>query len=402
VRFRLLGDRIYLAPQLPSEWDAAELNLPSVAMTFRRSGNCESLLVCIANPAEKIIILPMRYARIEQLLLNGEEVSYTLQKGFGRSYLECHTTLCGKIELKVFYAEVPFPSLHQAQLTVFSGNLAVLAVQNGSISAIESQAGLLEVQSETPTEHIVRILAHNDGQYDCLVTADNVLLPLTLEVRTLPPEELPLSMDAQEMLPLTPFFNCALQDIHQQEFRSPRPQTYSIGTRLNGRYAWEWNHYGHNALQVDDALLRNSAGVFTTPSGWQFATPAQGKNAACVSLWENFPTLLEMPLTGRARALAVLYCGTTNAMQTAVCNARLEVLYADGSKLSCDLRQPDNFDDFLLPTYQKLNEVVYFGHGTHGLVQIIRLDADRELRSFQAEAIANEVILDVLGLTLAR
>ncbi len=402
VRFRLLEDRIYLAPQLPSEWDASELNLPSVALTFRRSGNCESLLVCIANPAEKVIVLPMRYAKIEQLLLNGEEASYTLRKGFGRSYLECRTNLFGKIELKVFYAEVPFPSLDQAQLTVFPGNLAAITVRNASVAVLEAQAGLLEVLFESPTEHIVRILADKDGLYDCFVAADNVLLPLTLEVKTLPQEELPLSIDKQEMLPLGQFFNYALAHIHQQEFRSLRPQGYSIGMRLNGRYAWEWNHYGHNALQVDDALLRNSGGTFTTPSGWKFATPEQGKNAACVSLWDNFPTKLEIPISGRARALAVLYCGTTNAMQTAVCNARLEVLYADGSKVSCDLQQPDNFDDFLLPTYQKQNEAVYFGKGTHGLVQIIRLDPDRELCSFQAEAIANEVILDVLGLTLAR
>ena len=403
VRFQLLEEVIHLAPQLPPDWETAELNLPAVSLNYHRRGNCETLLAVVEHPARKVFTLPLRQAKIEQLLLNGESICYKVKPGFGRSYLQCETSLCGKIELKIYYAEVPYPRLRQQELTLFPGNQAVIGVDDGVIDHIEAPEGLLQSVFTSPQEHIVRITTEEAGFYDCLVHSGEVYLPLTIEIRNLPqPPEEPLEISRLEFLPLEKFFNCALTEIHQQEFRSPRPQSYSIGMRLNGRYAWEWNHFGHNALQVDDSILRECGGVFTTPAGWQFATPPQGQNAACVSLWDNFPTSMEIPLSGRARALAVLYCGTTNAMQTAVCNARLEVHYADGLSQCCELRQPDNFDDFLLPVYQKQNEAVYVGAGTHALVQIIRLDPQRELRSFRAEAIANEVILDVLALTLAR
>ncbi|NLF93364.1 MAG: hypothetical protein GX564_05705 [Oligosphaeraceae bacterium] len=402
VRFQLLEEVIYLTPQLPPDWEAAELNLPAVSLSYHRRGNCETLLAVVEHPARKVFTLPLRQAKIEQLLLNGKSIPYTVIPGWKRSFLQCETSICGKIELKVYAAEAPYPRLRQHELTLFPGNQAVIAVDDGVIDHLEAPEGLLQNVSTSPQERIVRIITEQAGLYDCLVRSGEVFLPLTIEVRNLPRLEEPLEISRLEFLPLEQFCNCALTEIHQQEFRSPRPQGYSIGMRLNGRYAWEWNHFGHNALQVDDTLLRKCGGVFATPAGWQFATPPQGRNAACVSLWDNFPTSLEIPLSGRARALAVLYCGSTNAMQTAVCNARLEVHYAEGQPQCCELRQPDNFDDFLLPVYQKQNEAVYVGAGTHALVQVIRLDPQRELCCFRAEAIANEVILDVLALTLAR
>ena len=172
--------------------------------------------------------------------------------------------------------------------------------------------------------------------------------------------------------------------------------------RLNGRYAWEWNHFGHNALNVDDSGLRNCGGEFVTASGIKFATPAQGANSVTVSLWDNFPTTAEIPLAGKANELAVLLCGTTHAMQSFVVNARLKVIYMDGSEETAELIPPVNFDDFLIPAFQERNETVYFSDGTHGLVQKIALDPSKELSKFTVEAVANEVIVNILALTLLK
>ncbi|MBO4630631.1 MAG: hypothetical protein J5858_01775, partial [Lentisphaeria bacterium] len=182
----------------------------------------------------------------------------------------------------------------------------------------------------------------------------------------------------------------------------PRPEGYSIGMRLNGRYAWEWNHFGHNALQVDDYGLRHCGGEFVTASGLTFATPVQGPNAVTVSLWDNFPTKVEIPLSGCARELDVLLCGTTHAMQSYVVNARLNVIYEDGSEETAELIPPVNFDDFLIAAFQERNETVYFSDGTHGLVQKIALNPEKTLRAFSVEAIANEVIVNILALMLRK
>ena len=155
-----------------------------------------------------------------------------------------------------------------------------------------------------------------------------------------------------------------------------------------------------NALHVDDSILRK--GGAETTAGWKFASPTGGRNALSVSLWEQFPTAASIPLSGKANGIAVLFCGTTNAMQLYVPNARLEVEYADGSKESVELVPPLNFDDFLHPAYQKDNDVFYIGEGTHALVQEIPLDSAKELKALHVEAIANEAIINILAVNLAR
>ena len=67
-----------------------------------------------------------------------------------------------------------------------------------------------------------------------------------------------------------------------------------------------------------------------------------------------------------------------------------------------ELVPPINFDDFLHPAYQKSNDVFYIGEGTHALVQEIPLDASKELKALHVEAVANEVVLNILAVNLAR
>ncbi|MFA6175463.1 MAG: hypothetical protein WC765_02665, partial [Phycisphaerae bacterium] len=57
-----------------------------------------------------------------------------------------------------------------------------------------------------------------------------------------------------EPIDISRHFNTSLKELHTLEYKSPRPKGYSIGVRLNGRYAWEWNHAGHNAVKIDDAV----------------------------------------------------------------------------------------------------------------------------------------------------
>ena len=204
-----------------------------------------------------------------------------------------------------------------------------------------------------------------------------------------------------ETVDISQYFNASLTGIHNQEFRSPRPAGYSIGLRRNGRYAWEWNHYGHNALHVDDSLLRQARGTFTTMSGIPFKTPETGANTVAVSVWDNFPTQMEIPLTGKAERVHILFCGTTNAMQSEVVNARIKLKTAE-SDIVLDLIPPENFDDFLIATYQRKLESVYLSDGTHALHAVIDIPADTELSALHIEGVANEAILMLLGVTVER
>ena len=66
------------------------------------------------------------------------------------------------------------------------------------------------------------------------------------------------------------------------------------------------------------------------------------------------------------------------------------------------LVNPDNFDDWLKPSCQSENETVYFSDYNHGTVQKIALDPNKDLKSLKIQAIANEVIVGVIGVSLRR
>jgi hypothetical protein len=170
--------------------------------------------------------------------------------------------------------------------------------------------------------------------------------------------------------------------------------------RLNGRYAWEWNHCGHNAVEIDDSKLRK--GTFKTPSGLEFLLPEYGNNLACASIWDNFPTVLDIPLSGKAEELAIFFIGITNAMQSQVENVRFTVRYKDGSSIISSLMHPQDFDDWLVPALQTENETVYFSEYNHGTIHRISTDSSKELSKISIEAIANEVIIGVLGMNVKK
>lgn len=401
VRFMRSENQVFLTPQLPDEWDHASLSLPEICMTLSRTELVDSYTVNLTSDAEKILRIPMRRAAVDQVFLNGMEQPFTLIPGFGMSFLEVRTKTTGRLELKIFYSDLDYPVLKQSCFRTFAGNIEMLQTTCGEIEKIIDFNRIAEIENGC----LLRITG-KPGTYDLLVQVrcgnTRVLLPAVIGISEVPKHIEPEKFTAQTEIPMSPYFNASLTEIHRQEFRSPRPQGYSIGMRLNGRYAWEWNHYGHNALNVDDSGLRNCGGELQTSSGIRFATPAEGPNAVTVSMWDNFPGTAEIPLAGKAKELAVLLCGTTHVMQSYVVNARLKVIYEDGSEEIAELIPPVNFDDFLIPAFQEQNETVYFSDGTHGLIQKLPLDPEKPLRKFVVEAVANEVIINILALTLRK
>ncbi len=63
----------------------------------------------------------------------------------------------------------------------------------------------------------------------------------------------------------------------------------------------EWCHPTLTA-DIDDSGMRAQvrSGLLSTSLGVPFRTPAEGKNIAFTSLWDNYPDSLTIPLTGKA------------------------------------------------------------------------------------------------------
>ena len=173
-------------------------------------------------------------------------------------------------------------------------------------------------------------------------------------------------------------------------------------TDINGRFGWDWNQAGYKKIVIDDNVFRSCGGEYISDSGITFYTPGKGQNAACVSIWENFPEELSISLSGRGTELAVFFIGVTNPMQSRVENAGFTVGYSDGTEEKVSLVNPVNFDDWLVAAVQQENETEYFSDYNHGIIQRLTLNPSKKLKSFKVRAIANEVIVGVLGLSVRR
>jgi hypothetical protein len=405
VRFDLLHGQIEIAPHLPADWDHARLRLPDVTLDYRRSGQQESLIVNIATPGRRIIRLPMRGTAIDRVTLDGKPCPWHVEPGLARCDVVIETERSGELKLEVLHGGEQTPQI-QSPLKVSTGDKLTLNVDHGALREIKTPTEFLDspaisgrsltgLARERPGWHTL-FLRIEQGQW-------NGWLPVNVEVSAKsapPPAEPPKGQFTP--VDLAKHFNVALADIHRQKYRDPRPAGYSIMAQLNGRFLWDWNQGGYQQVRVDDSRLRGCGGVFKTPSGIPFRTPAEGPNVACASVWDNFPDEIAIPLEGKGTELAVLLVGVTNPMQSRVENGRLTVHYRDGSQETLRLINPLNFDDWLVAATQNENETVSFSDYNHAIVARIRLDSVKELKSLMVGGIANEVIVGVLGVSLRR
>ncbi|MEI8248311.1 MAG: hypothetical protein WCI51_20920, partial [Lentisphaerota bacterium] len=409
IRFHLVDGVIEIAPGFPSSWTQADINLKDIELNYHREGCQENITVHCEKNACKRIKLPMRSTVIENVLLNDAPVDYTLEAAVNNCYLIVETAITGVIKLQITHGKNTVPTI-ECPAVVFTSDELAVKISKGEIIVCRDTSGSLEkiylshrrlsakVKAESGS-HTVFIRV-KDEQYEAWLAADFMVENKAVQERLITVGK--SAADKFEPLDIAPYFNCSLTAIHTLEYRIPRPAGYSIGMRLNGRYAWDWNQSGHNAVQVDDTALRLGKGMFYSPSGIGFATPADGLNVACASIWDNFPTVLEIQLTGQAAELALFFIGVTNPMQSRVENARFTVTYADGLTQSISLVNPESFDDWLNAALQTQNETVYFSDYNHGMVQRINLDPQKELSKISIEAIANEVIIGLMGISIRK
>ena len=404
IKFNTLNNRVDITPNFPTDWDHADLTLKDISLHYNRKGMQDIYDIYCESSCKKYLRIPMRSNNIENVLLDGMPISYKIKAGVNSCFVIVEVDKAGRFQLRVMHGKGSMPSVKLIN-TVLEENDICFELLNGELieytDICESLENITVIGNKIyakakklPGHHTFFIHAKS-GDCACWLAADYEII--AKDVQLPPLEEKPF-----EPVDISAFFNCKMTEVHEQRYMSPRPEGYSIGVFPNGRYAWEWNHGGHNAVCIDDSALRAANGLIHTDSGIPFLTPAEDNNLACVSLWDNFPTEISIPLEGSAQELALLFAATTNAMQTAVENVRITVEYADGESTGTKLVYPINIDDWLVPALQKENESYYFSKYNHATVQRLRLDPTKQLKCVKIKAVANEVIMGVMGVSLSR
>lgn len=239
-----------------------------------------------------------------------------------------------------------------------------------------------------------------------------------------------------DLINLDSYLNASVSNIFKNEYLTPRSPFTTLQVPTQG--IGEWCHPLLMA-DIDDSGIRKAAvnNVLTTPMRVPFRTTGQEKanNIAFTTLWDNYPTDITVPLSGKASHVYLMMAGSTNHMQSHVVNATVTVTYTDGTQSILELIPPETWapieQDFFLDgkafrskyprPYRvalktgvisrdmekdmgvKASEV--YGRsidGGAGIILDLPLDKNKELKSLELKTIANEVVIGLMAATLVR
>lgn len=238
--------------------------------------------------------------------------------------------------------------------------------------------------------------------------------------------------DKLETVDLSGYFNDKVTQIFKNKYLSPRPQVTTLQLPWQG--IGDWPH-SLRTFDLDDGGLRKLAGEKNTiilPQGILFATPGTTgtNNILFTSQWDNYPKEKTIPLIGNASHAWFLMAGSTNPMQSQFDNGVVIIEYADGTTDKLVLRNPETWwpieqdyytDGFAfalkiprpMRVHLKTGTIVsgkeskekYNGKSIDGgaaTILDLPLNKNKKLKSLTLRTIANDVVIGLMSVTLAR
>ena len=411
IRINHLDEIINIQPGFPSEWDHASLALGDISVYYNRKGSIEIFDVYTERTEKKRIRIPMRATSVEAVFIDGAPVDYEIVAAPNNSFIFVETDKVGRFQLRVMHGAGAIPTVTCPEST-FGGNRISFKVDGGDIVEVFDVSEALEdittvgsdvyaTAKNVAGDHTLFIRVKS-GEYDTWLAADyDILAEKTAENPLLDKPFVPVD--------ISKFFNCSMTEVHKQDYLTPRPRGFSMSLFRNGRYSHNMpqsgiarDASGKRIVRIDDAFFRNAGGTVTSPSGIPFITPAEGENLACVSIFDVFPTDITIPLDGKGQEIAILFIASAFNLHEGIENIRVTVNYKDGTSSETSLMYAIDLDDWLTSALTTDSEVFYFNDTAHATIKRIRVDSDKELASIKVEAIANEVIFGIAGISVSR
>ena len=409
IRINHLDDLIYIQPGFPVAWEHASLTLGDIALDYHRQGSHEVFTVHSDRTERKRLRIPMRASDIEAVMLDGEPVPHEIVSAPNNSFITVETDKVGRFQLRVMHGNGAIPTVACPESVVTGGRIAFELKGATLVEVFDVSEALEDITvvgnkvyataKDAAGDHTLFLHA-TVGEYDAWLAAD---YDIVKEEPKLPP----LTDKPFVPVDISAYFNCNMTEVHEKDYLSPRPKGFSMSLYRNGRYSHNApqarkvkNANGKLVMEIEDSFFRNAGGTVYSPSGIPFATPATGENLACVSIFDVFPTALTVPLEGTGEEIAILFIASAFNLHTGVENVRVTVEYADGTKENTSLMYPTAIDDWLTSALTTESEVFYFSNTAHASVKRIRIDPKRALAAIKIEAIANEVIFGVAGISV--
>ncbi|UOQ96791.1 DUF4450 domain-containing protein [Hymenobacter sp. 5317J-9] len=437
-----LHGTLRIRPGLPAAWNEAALTVPDVAFAFKRQGARDTYTItpAFAKPLKLQLQVQARAAEVQAVLVNGQPAPWrNMDTAVGRPVIEISSAVAAKYVVEIQWQGATPNAAATKESYAAGAALAFDFPQATVVKVFDPQQALRQPKT---TEHgLTAQVGGEPGARTAFVQLRQGALtwwePLNLNVAK--PNSAPESASPHaatwETVDLSRGFNEQVARIFQQKYLSPRPAAATLALPTQGIGNW---CYPLTQANIDDSGLRRLAGAkneIRLPSGAPLRTPgaAGEKNVLFVSQWDNYPDEVILPLRGRASRAVLLMAGSTNPMQSQLTNGEVLVTYTDGSTATLPLRNPDTWwpieqdyadDGFAFQTgaprplrihlktglmtreFTQYTSIKGFStraiDGGAATVLELPLDPAKKLKSLTVRALANDVVIGLMSVTLQR
>jgi hypothetical protein len=419
---------VHLAPQFPTDWKTASMATADVNLKMEGGTDVQQWTVELTQAARMALDVPLHARKITSVEVNGQPAQWTTAPGFGCTVVRVEVASSRKAQVVVKFEPAPASPAAITQSAEVKRPIDVAAGIEPILELLDPQAALTDPR--LADGRVTATVAANPGHH---------LLQARVQVGDLPQWRLfklrvddPAAVAAEaakrvdnipsnatwDTCDIGARLNADVRTIYQQKYESPRPKTCSVSIGSDGYSPWTFTYWKTPAPAIDLSNVPNlldKNGALRTPQGVPFAWPAGDRNIAFASLWDNWPRTVSVPVGKAGGAVWFLVCGTTNPMQCRIANARLRMTYADGVTEDLDIVPPLNFwslcplgprdynykrDAFALPATPPA--IVQLGGNCRAIVLNARLRPGVDLKEVTLEALSQEVVIGLMGVTIMK
>ena len=443
-----IKNTLFITPGFPKDWKEASLEVPDIYIAFAEKENVSKYNIVSKFKYEMTLHLSINasYEAIDSITINNKNVSWRLdESAIGNPKIIIESPYQKEYNIEINWKGKTL----ETPIFEFVGDVGKAFQFKTSkadiVKIYDPQTSIIKI-SKTNQQLDFKINSKEEHKTFFIQLKQNNMLwwqPVHLNVIPKADEnsnfqnwdhKLPTNTKF-EMVSLEAFFNCKVTEVFEQKYATPRPISPTLQLPTQGIGNW---CYPYVKPIIDDSGLRAKAGkknTITSPQDIPFQTPSEinKNNIAFVSQWDNFPKSLEIPLSGKASHVYFMIAGTTNPMQSRFTNGSIEITYTDESIEILELKNPENwwpieqdyFVDGLAFTtdapkpprvYLKTGEITrtfnnfkpikgfsdYSIEGGAATILDLPLNNNKTLKSLKIKAIANEVVIGLMSITLIK
>ncbi len=436
----LLAGEMIIHPGFPSGWNDASIRHPDFNFAFHRDGLHETYDLETKKLLKLRLEIPALRDAVAGVTVNGKPANWRpLENSVGMPQMEIATDTATK-QMVVVEWKGRTPVAAETEQVVESGMMLRASCGARIVKLADPQGALSE--AKFTGDSLQGVATGTVGHRTVFAEVEQGTLrwwqPVSFEIKPVPELATPMNWKKpvngkMETVDLTAAFNDKVTQIFKNNYRTPRSPFCSLAAPKQGIGSW---CHPNEEFDMDDSGLRTKAagngGKIVLPDGIPLATPGDptAKNIAFVSQWDNYPREISVPLHGQSSHAFLLMAGSTDAMQSRFDNGEVIVTYADGSMSRLALRNPTTWwpidqdyfiDDFAFRRPEPLPPRVDLKTGRVRVLEMaefkgsgktvpggaatvldLPLDTNKQLKSLAVRAIANEVVIGLMSVTLER